>query len=138
MATVKELTEKYRDYSYEQLVAKAKTDQELLLPVFNEALRNNDGKFYLMIFMFGSIVSDGKLTEKEYEFTKDVFGLTREEVDNVATREKAAKSTEIADSIFDSCPDTVKTVLLDFCLCFIAVDKEIEDREIGFIAKLLA
>jgi len=138
MATLRELTEKYKTYTYEELVGRAAEDYRILLPVFDNASKNHDGRFYVMIFMYGSLVSDGKLTGKEYEFSKDVLGLSKEEIDNVINRGKSESATDIADSIFDVCPDAIKAILLDFCLCFVAVDGEIDRKEIGFLARLLA
>ena len=138
MSTVKELAKKYKSYTYDELLARAKKDCEILLPVFHRIALDGNGKPYVVIFMCGALASDGRLAEREYRFVKDLLDIGKEEVDRLVGGPRAEKAMTIADRIFDSCKDNIKSVLVDLCLCFAAADNNIENKEIEFIARLLA
>jgi|GEM_PF-2083514 len=137
MSTINELTEKYRKYSYDELLSRATSDVKLLLPVFHKVASDGNGKPYLLLFMLGAIVSDGKVSDDEYRFIKDLIGLGREEIDVIIGRRKSESAMSLADRIFDNCSPRLKSSLLELCLCFAVVDNDIDNKETEFIARLL-
>ena len=138
MQLLNEILEKYLDYDYGELVRHAKRDMELLLPVFDTLAFDKNGKPYVMIFMCTALASDGKFSDAEFEFVNDLMGFDREYAEKLIEKHKDVRAIELSDRVFDLCNESIKAVLTDFCLCFLAVDDEINDKERDFIARLLA
>ena len=137
MAQINEVMKKYNGMSYEELLERARADFDILLPVFSQLDRNGNGRPYVVIFMGSALAADGKFTQKEYEFVNDLFSLTYDQAYSLVSKHFDPKAASISDKLFDMCDDGLKRVLLDFCLCFVAVDNSISAEETAFIARLL-
>ena len=138
MQLLNEILERYLEYDYDELVKRAKRDVDLLLPVFSSLAADKNGKPYVMIFMCTALASDGIFSDAEFRFINDLMGFDREYAEVLIDKHKNRTAVELSDRIFDLCNESMKAVLVDFCLCFLAVDNEINDRERDFIARLLA
>ena len=137
MAQLTEIAKKYTETDYEELLKKAKRDCALLYPLFGKIAGDENGTPYLMIFIGTSLASDGVLSEREYTFLHDLTGIGREEAEEMIRKHGTEQAVSLADRVFDTCPDELKTLLFDLCMCFIAVDKEVSRAEREFLSRLL-
>lgn len=138
MQLLNEILERYLEYDYDELVRRAEKDVEILLPVFDKLASDHNGRPYIMIFMCTALASDGYFSNTEYKFINDLMGFDREYAEKLIEKHKDVRAIELSDRVFDLCNESIKAVLVDFCLCFLAVDNEIADKEREFIARLLA
>lgn len=137
MAVLNEIIKKYTEMGYDELLAKAKNDFELLLPIFNKISQDGNGRPYVTIFMGTALAADGKLTDEEYRFMHELTGIGREEAETAVAKHGSEKAVALADRIFDICNSDLKKLLFDFCMCFVAVDKEVAATEREFLTRLL-
>jgi hypothetical protein len=77
------------------------------------------------------VLFDGAKQNRK-DVKRDPFALEHE-VDRVNNEE----GQELVDKIFDACGTELKTELLSFCLCFMAVDETISREETAFVKRLL-
>ena len=138
MAQLGEIAKKYIGTDYDTLLAKAKRDYDTLLPVFDRLSGGNEGKHYLTLFIGTSLASDGRLSDREYTFLNDLTGIGRSEAEELIKKHECEQAVSLADRVFDLCPDELKALLFDFCMCFVAVDKEIAKAEKEFLSRLLS
>ena len=146
MATLNELLQKYVDASYETLLSIANDNFSKLMPVFEEVAQkvhgadNNGGAEIMVPIMCATLAVDGRFTELEYNFFKDLLNskLSYEEVKSVVAGYANEEGFALVDGIFDSCGPELKSELLSFVLCFLAIDQTISSDETAFIKRLLA
>lgn len=138
MPTMNEILSSYKNLEYSELLKRAKGDYEVLLPVFSKLAKDNNGRPYVLIFIGSTLAADGILSPLEYKFVSDLFGYPKEDIEKLFEKHKSEKAMTLADRVFDMCNEQMKELLLDFCLCFLAVDKDISPEERAFIARLLA
>lgn len=138
MANISEVMKKYNNMSYNELLERARADFELLVPLFSRLDKNGNGKPYVVIFMGSALAADGKFSPIEYTFVNDLFSITYDQAYSLVVKHIGERAQNISDKIFDMCNESLKEVLLDFCLCFLAVDNSISHEETQFIARLLA
>ena len=146
MATLNELLQKYVDASYETLLEIANQNFSNLMPVFEEVAKkahgddNNGGAEIMVPIMCATLAVDGRFTELEYNFFKDLVGskMSYEQVKSVVANYANEEGFALVDGIFDACGSELKSELLSFVLCFLAIDQTISSEETAFIKRLLA
>ena len=138
MANISEVMKKYNNMSYNELLERARADYELLVPLFSRLDKNGNGKPYVVMFIGSALAADGKFSPLEYTFVNDLFSVTYDQAYSLVVKHIGETAASISDRIFDMCNESLKEVLLDFCLCFLAVDNSISHEETQFIARLLA
>ncbi|MBQ7879748.1 MAG: hypothetical protein IJ317_03765 [Clostridia bacterium] len=140
MATLNEILQKYVDSSYEELLAVANDSFMKLMPVFNEVADDGNGAKFIVPVMCASIAADNRFSTLEYKFIKDLLNssLTYDDFMASVRLYSGEKGQELVDKLFDACGTDLKTELLSFCLCFMAIDETISKEETAFIKKLLA
>ncbi len=138
MSIIGDIKNKYNHMSSEQLLERAKECYNELLPIFNSLDKRGNGKPYVAVFMGTALAADGKLSNAEYEFVSKLLSMSYEDACAFVSKHLGEKAASISDRIFDSCTEELKETLLDFCLCFLAVDNTITAEETEFIARLLA
>ena len=110
--TYDQLMQNYVNASYDTLLGVANNNLDDLMPYFSKYSDDGNGASLLLPFICTALAVDGKFTQLEYRFVKEVTGI-------------------------DISYDEIKTSLLSFCLAFLAVDEKISKEENGFISKLL-
>ena len=139
MATLNEILQKYVDASYEELLALATESFDKLMPVFNEVADDGNGAKFIVPVMCASIAADNRFSTLEYKFIKDLLesSLTYDDFMASVRRYSGEEGQELVDKLFDACGTDMKTELLSFCLCFMAVDETITKEETAFVKRLL-
>ena len=110
------------------------------MPVFNRLADDGNGASIVLPFICTTLAVDGRFTELEYRFVKDVTGVSQsyDDFKSVVQNFYSDEWVSSIDKVIDACPSDVKESLLSFCLAFVAVDETITREENAFIAKLLA
>ena len=139
MATLNEILQKYVDASYEELLALATESFDKLMPVFNEVADDGNGAKFIVPVMCASIAADNRFSTLEYKFIKDLLNsdLTYDDFMTSVRLYSGEEGQELVDKLFDACGTDMKTELLSFCLCFMAVDETITKEETAFVKRLL-
>ena len=138
--TYEQLMQNYVNAPYDVLLSVANSSLEKLMPYFAEFAEDGNGANVLLPLLCVTVAVDGKFSELEYKFVKDVTGIdeTYDNFKNFVQQFYADEWFETVDKLIDSCPDEIKNSLLSFCLSFTAVDEKISREENAFIAKLIA
>ena len=136
--TLNELLQDFVNEPYENLVGMAKQSIVDILPIFNEIADDGQGSKRIIAFIGTSLAIDGKLSELEYRFVCDVLGgqFSYDEVKNLASAHYSGDMINAIDGLVDSAPVELKSALITFCCCFLAVDETISREEVAFVAKL--
>ena len=136
--TLNELLQDFVNEPYENLVGMAHQSIVDILPVFNEIADDGQGSKLIIAFIGTSLAIDGKLSELEYRFVCDVLGgqFSYDEVKNLASTHYSGDMINAIDGLVDSAPVELKSALITFCCCFLAVDETISREEVAFVAKL--
>lgn len=122
---------------YNTLLGMARAAIADILPVFNELAPEGDGASGLIALFATSLAVDGKLTEKEYQFVCDLLGeRSYDDVKGLVAAHYNAKTIDLVDKLVDEFPIEMKSKLLTFCCCFLAVDETISREEVAFVTKL--
>ena len=134
-----EMLKKYVNASYSTLLSTANKSLSIIMPVFNEVAKDGNGAGLVLPFICTAIASDGKFSELEYRFIKDVTGVNKSynEFKQIIQEYYTDEWIEAVDNLIDNCPDEMKIYLVSFCLAFVAVDETITREENAYIAKLL-
>ncbi len=134
------LLQDYVNAPYDVLLAVANDSLAKVMPVFNEIAEDGNGAGIVLPFICTALAVDGKFSELEYKFIKDLLEIdqTYDYFKTVVQNYYSAEWINAVDGLIDSCPDELKTALLSFCLAFVAVDEKISKEENAFIAKLMA
>lgn len=135
-----QLLQEYVNAPYDVLLAVATEALNKVMPVFSEIAEDGNGASIVLPFICTTLAVDGKFTELEYKFIKDVTGLelSYDELRNLVQQFYSAEWINAVDNLIDNCPNEVKQSLLSFCLAFVSVDEHISREENAFIAKLMA
>ena len=135
--TLHEILQDFVNEPYENLVSMAKDAIAELGPIFNDMSKEGNGAQAIIAFMAVSLAVDGKLSELEYKFVCDVLGdFTYDEVKTIAAMHYSDEMVEALDDLADNCPTELKSKLVLFCCCFLAVDETISREEVAFVKKL--
>ena len=128
--TLNELLQDFVNEPYENLVGMAQQSIVDILPVFNEIADDGQGSKLIIAFIGTSLAIDGKLS--------DVLGgqFSYDEVKNLASAHYSGDMINAIDGLVDSAPVELKSALITFCCCFLAVDETISREEVAFVAKL--
>ena len=135
-----EILKKYVNASYSTLLSIANESLSIVMPVFNGVAKDGNGAGLVLPFICTAIASDGKFSELEYRFIKDVTGVNKSynEFKQIIQEYYTDEWIEAVDNLIDNCPDEMKIHLVSFCLTFVAVDETITREENAYIAKLLS
>lgn len=135
--TLHEILQDFVNEPYENLVAMAKEAILELGPIFKDISKDGNGSQALVAFMATSLAVDGKLSELEYKFVCDILGdFTYDEVKALAAMHYSDEMVAALDELADSCPTELKSKLVLFCCCFLAVDETISREEVAFVKRL--
>ena len=139
MTKFDELMQKYVDTDRDTLVKLAQSSLVKLMPVFNEVADDGNGAKFIVPVMCASIAADNRFSTLEYKFIKDLLesSLTYDDFMASVRRYSGEEGQELVDKLFDACGTDMKTELLSFCLCFMAVDETITKEETAFVKRLL-
>ena len=122
---------------YDNLLGMAKQAIADILPVFNDLAKDGDGATGLIALFATSLAVDGKLSELEYKFVCDLLGdKSFDEVKALVAAHYNAETFDLVDKLVDEFPVDMKSKLLTFCCCFLAVDEKISREEVAFVTKL--
>lgn len=137
--TLNELLQDFVNEPYGNLVGMAKQSISDLLPVFNELAEDGQGSKFVVAFIGTSLAVDGQLSELEYRFVCDVLDgqFSYDEVKGLASAHYSGEMINAIDGLVDACPVELKSALITFCCCFLAVDETISREEVAFVQKLL-
>ena len=135
-----EILKKYVNAPYSTLLSIANESLSIVMPVFNGVAKDGNGAGLVLPFICTAIASDGKFSELEYRFIKDVTGVNKSynEFKQIIQEYYTDEWIEAVDNLIDKCPDEMKIHLVSFCLTFVAVDETITREENAYIAKLLS
>ena len=130
----------YVNAPYDVLLAVANDALAKIMPVFNEIAEDGNGAGIVLPFICTALAVDGKFTELEYKFIKDLLEIDQsyDYFKTVVQNYYSDEWINAVDGLIDSCPDELKNSLLSFCLAFVSVDEKISKEENAFIAKLMA
>lgn len=134
------LLQDYVNAPYDVLLAVANDSLAKVMPVFNEIAEDGNGASIVLPFICTALAVDGKFSELEYKFIKDLLEIDQsyDYFKSVVQNYYSAEWINAVDGLIDSCPEELKTALLSFCLAFVSVDEKISKEENAFIAKLMA
>lgn len=135
-----QLLQNYVNAPYDVLLAVANDSLAKVMPVFNEVAKDGNGAGLVLPFICTALAVDGKFSELEYKFVKDLLEIDQsyDYFKEVVQQYYSAEWIEAVDGLIDACPADVKNALLCFCLAFVSVDEHISREENAFIAKLMA
>ena len=139
--TLNEILQDFVNEPYENLVSMAQEAIVRLRPVLDDLSKEEkSGSTILVALMATSLAVDGKLSDLEYQFVCDVLGedFPREDVKGLAAAHYSDEMMELVDGLVDACSTDLKSTLITFCCCFLAVDETISRDEVAFIQKLCA
>ncbi len=136
--TFNELMQKYVNCSYDELVSKAKNDLSILFPVFEKVTEGKSADI-LLPSIFTCLAADGKITVLEVRFMEDVLGerLSFDEAKRLVSGFYSDEAQNVLDQLIDNIGPDLKVVLLELCICAMAVDETLDKSELAFIAKLI-
>ena len=133
-----EILQDYVNLSYEELLGVASHAAKTVIPFFNNAVEDGNGAIFTISFIGTCLAADGQLSALEKKFVCDLLGVDAQTVEGLVASINS-EIVRIVDEVFDSIPtDEVKSALLSFCLCFLAVDERISREEVALIQKLIA
>ncbi len=138
MPSINEIFASYKELEYAELLKRAKNDYNLLVPIFSSMAKDKNGLPYVLIFIGSALAADRRLSPLECKFLNDLFGTLPDDAEKLVKKHMCNRAADLADKVFDSCNEGLKEVLLDFCLCFLAVDENFAPEERSFVARLLA
>ena len=138
--TYEKLMQKYVNASYETLLSVALSAINDVMPVFDQVAEDGNGASIVLPFICVTAASDGKFTELEYKFIKDVTGLDKDynEFKEIVQHFYTEEWMTAANNLIDQCHPRIKESILSFCLAFAAVDETISREENTFIAILMS
>ena len=121
--TFNELMQKYVNCSYDELVSKAKNDLSILFPVFEKVTEGKSADI-LLPSIFTCLAADGKITVLEVRFMEDVLGerLSFDEAKRLVSGFYSDEAQNVLDQLIDNIGPDLKVVLLELCICAMAVD----------------
>ncbi len=137
--TYEQLMQNYVNAPYSVLLSVAVESLNKVMPVFNEIADDGNGASVVLPFICTALAVDGRFSELEYKFVKDVTGLTYsyEDFKNVIQNFYSDEWIAATDKLVDACPDEIKNSLISFCLAFVAVDETITREENAFVYRLI-
>ena len=134
-----DLLKSFVNKSYDELLSIANASLATVMPMFNEIAEDGNGAGIVLPFICTSLAVDGKFSELEYQFVKDLLEIDQsyDYFKGVIADFYSDEWFNAVDALLDSCPEEIKTALLAFCLAFVSVDETITREENQFIAKLM-
>ena len=136
--TIDKLLEQFNEKSYEELVEIA---EGALTSLYVELEKISDSvqivPHVIIGYLAASVAADGKLTNKEMQFLKDVLGVDNEKANVILSLGKDPQQVATLDLLFDMGSQEFREIALLFCLSLISIDKEVNRREKDFIERLV-
>ena len=131
---LKDILQNIVNEPYENLVNIAKTAIEDIAPFFNEQSNDGRGIKILLEILCTCMAVDGKLTSLEHRFFCDVFvDIDSDELVKILTDFNADEVIDNTNAFVDSLPSNIKSKIMTFCACIMAVDETITEREVAVI-----
>lgn len=139
MATYSEILQNYVNQSYDSLVRIAKKAYNDAWPVLNRYSKSGDSSDLIVAIFSSTIAIDGKFSELEYDFMKDVLEISYSYSDlkSVVSQYTSPEWLKTIDTIVDSFDRTTKSNIVTLCVCIASVDTTITRAENEFIQRLL-
>lgn len=136
---IKILFNQYLNLSYNDLIKSSKESLEYIIPQLRLILNSEEDVSLVLIYFTSALLSaDTTASEKEIMFLSDLLSLSKEEIKAMYKIGLVDEITIVIDHLFDSLNPGLKTHLLNYCLCFMAVDGNIDNKEITFVEKLVS
>jgi hypothetical protein len=140
MATLKEIYQQYLDMSNSSRVGIAHKCANAVITYCNNCGISSDDTAYFIINLFKLCVSADKSTgNPEYEFFKEITGLTVSYDSYFDAVNYGSNSDFVAqmDRIIDAMPQDIKNETLVFCLCIMACDGKLTVTEQQLLDRLM-
>lgn len=138
MQKIHKLLSKIKSLSEAELLYRAGGDLSFLMEYLEPITGSKDGALSVIAsFAAAAAGSDGIFSDKEIEFIAALMHLSFEQAKDILVRACTPQNKQAANGLFDRCESEEKILLLDFCLCFIAVDGNIDRAETDFIKLLI-
>lgn len=134
---LQEVLQDYVNKDYAELLQLASSSFDALYPAFAEAFGEEKAVVVTASFLASSLAADGALSQIERQFICDLFNADASFAETLFQSAQGGQAAELADQIFDACPEQFKAHLLNLCLCFLACDESITRNEVAFIVRLL-
>ena len=137
---VNELLLKLVEEPYENLVRAVKQLSNEINDAMLELLGvKGEDKNYLFIYYGNSLIADNKLTDLERKFIIDVTNFAEESLDEIfrVFKENKIENMKYAKKIFSLLSLDIRSKIIVYCTCFLAVDKMTSIDEVEFIQELL-
>ena len=139
--TFSKLLQNYVNKDFDQLLLLANEALGIIAVAYKRV--NPEGgamSNFLLPFIATAVVVDEQYTELEHKFVNSLLesNFTYEEGKACIHTYDGAKVIDLVEQMIDVCGESVKKALVQFCLCFVAVDETITHEESDYIAKLLA
>lgn len=137
---IEELLNRFKSESYESLLAIATFSLNKILPIFEQIAESEEKAISVILtFITTSLSIDGRLSELEKKFVKQLLQLEDEQVENLYNYSSDQNGIyEFVDNVYDASPVEIQKQLLIFICCILSVDKNISYKEVDFIKKLIA
>lgn len=135
--TINEVLKRFEEKSYEELVIVA---EGALASLYTELEKVSDSvqivPHVIVGYLAASVAADGKLSNKEMQFLKDVLGVDNEKANMLLSLGKDPQQVATLDLLFDMGSKEFREIALVFCLSLISIDKEVNRKERDFIERL--
>lgn len=136
---IKLLTNHYSELSYDELVKSSKESLEYIIPELLKLLNTKEDVSSVLIYFTSALLAaDDTASSKEIKFLSDLLNMEEETIKTLFKMGLDNGLVSVVDHIFDSLSPAIKTHLLNYCLCFIVVDGNVDDKETTFIEKLIS
>lgn len=137
---INDIIQKYVDLDYNRLLEIATGNMQKILPYFEKTVKDDaQCNEAIMLFLGTVLATDGKFTDLEYKFLNELLGgdMDYKRAKKFVASNYSDDNEDYADSIFDACPDEIKSELLSLCLCLAAVDETVTREETRLIKKFM-
>lgn len=139
--TFSKLLQNYVNKDFEQLLLLANEALGIIAVAYKRVKPEGGATAnFILPFIATAVVVDGQYTELEHKFVNSLLesSLTYEEGTACMNTYAGTEVIDLVGQMIDVCGESVKKALVQFCLCFVAVDETISHEESEYIAKLLA
>ena len=130
---------RYAGKNYDQLCEDARKRLKIVHPYLVERVGEKNASTFLLYVLGILVGADGRLAENELTFIREMVdaSVTRQRIENLAYQVSTPSYRATVDKIIDEFGPVLKMNLVMFCLCFLAVDGSIDQREATYFEKLI-
>ncbi len=137
MSSFKALLQDYVNRDYEDLVRISRIAAEDLLPELDGAELQISNDALVLGAVLSAVAADGKLSERERSFMKDVLKIDDDSVDDLICKYDS-RMADAVDNFVDASVTSVKANMLIIVTAVAAIDERISREETTLIKKLMA